>query len=91
MPDHHQPAPPITDRTVAQRGNEHGTNDGYSGQESGSFDSPVIPDVDPGAVSGGAPAKGGKHAHIDQVTGEAHGSGTPAEEYDTHSPGGRVP
>ncbi|HEX8556288.1 MAG TPA: hypothetical protein VF695_16425 [Sphingomonas sp.] len=92
MSDHHHPAPPITDRSVQQRGNFHGTNDGYSGQEGGSVEHSIVACADPSASRGGTPADpapvtdesrdippdAGVRAHVDQATGEVRGSGVGA-------------
>jgi hypothetical protein len=86
------PARPITDPTVPQQGNAHGTNDGYSGQEAGSFESPDPLRVDASAARGGTaaapapthddgesiPDEAGTRAWIDQTSGEVHGSGAGA-------------
>ncbi|MBB4618393.1 hypothetical protein [Sphingomonas abaci] len=90
MVDPHAITPPATDDSQEMRDNPTGTKGHYSGQEYDSHARKNPPQVAVGAGEGGVarhpidathapgeaiPEEAGRRAHVDQRTGEVHGSG----------------
>lgn len=93
MADQRDITPPQTDDTQEMRGNPVGDKGHYSGQEYDSHAAMNPPRIAVGAGEGGVartpadiahrpgeaiPEEAGRRAHIDQRTGEVHGSGMAA-------------